>query len=289
MNLTTHWIFAIALGIAIFHNIEIALIISLGALIPDLDREYLFVAKNFIGRHQLHRALFHNLFLIGALYFVNPFLSLGALSHSSLDTLTSATDRGAEVFFPVTRILKKFYFSIRGTPLTTTKQASWWVEDPWALLKASSDRDLQEPTQQAWRRSYGPFKNSRVADWGIFFGSLVFLLMIYFGNKGSMFSLSNFHFGIFISLAGIAVFYLLGEIWRRRIIDNERQLNQYFVLTVLILGLIFFVGGGYFFVFAFPGFPNLTLPGYALVSALVGIILGYLFVRFRKEYADLSM
>lgn len=35
----THWILALALGIGIFHNIEIALIMSIGALIPDLDRE----------------------------------------------------------------------------------------------------------------------------------------------------------------------------------------------------------------------------------------------------------
>ena len=99
MNLTTHWIFALALGIAIFRNVEIALIMSIGALIPDLDREYLFVAKSFIGKHQLHRALFHNFFLIGVIYFVNPFLALGALSHSLLDMFTSATDRGAEVLF----------------------------------------------------------------------------------------------------------------------------------------------------------------------------------------------
>jgi hypothetical protein len=288
MNLTTHWILALALGIAIFRNVEIALIVSIGALIPDLDREYLFVAKNFIGRHQLHRALFHNFFLIGALYFVNPFLSLGALSHSLLDMSTSATDRGSEVLFPLTRIVKRFYFDIQGVS-QTSKRSSWWVEDPWTLLEKTSDRDLQEPKQQAWRRSYGPFKNSRVVDWGIFFGSLIFLSLIYFGSKGGLFSMSNFHLGSFIPLIGIATFYVLGEIWRRRIIDNERQLNRYVVLTILILGLIVLVAGGYWFVFAFPGFPNLTLPGYALISAIVGIILGYFFVRLRKNYPDLSM
>ena len=52
MNLTTHWVLAVVLGVAIFHNIEIALIMSIGALIPDIDREYFFVAKNFIGRHR---------------------------------------------------------------------------------------------------------------------------------------------------------------------------------------------------------------------------------------------
>ncbi len=288
LNLTTHWVLALALGIALFGNVEIALIMSIGALIPDLDREYLFVAKTFIGKHQLHRALFHNFFIIGALYFVNPFLSLGALSHSLLDTLTSATDRGAELFFPLTRVVKKFYFSIRGEP-QISKQTSWWVEDPWTLLKNTSDRDLQEPTLQAWRRSYGPFKNSRVVDWGIFFGSLVFLGLIYFESKGSLFSIAHFHFGSFLPLFGIAVFYGLGEVWRRKIIDNERELNRNVVLALLILGLIVLLVGGYLYVLSFPGIPNLTLPGYTLISALVGITVAYFFVKLRKDYSDLSM
>lgn len=287
MNLTTHWVLAIALGIAIFGNVEIALIMSIGALIPDLDREYLFVAKSFIGRHQLHRALFHNFFFLGALYFVNPFLSVGALSHSLLDMLTSATDRGAEVLFPLTRIVKTFYYSIRGEP-QISKQSSWWVEDPWTLLEKTSDRDLQEPTQQPWRRSYGPFKNSRVVDWGIFFGSLIFLFLTYFESKG-LFSMSHFHTGSFLPLIGIAVFYGLGELWRRRIIDNEHELNRYLVLTFLILGLIVLLIGGYLYVFAFPGFPNMILPSYVFVSAVVGFILGYLFVKLRSSYPDLSM
>src|SRR5579862_8592 len=123
MNLTTHWVLSFVLGVAIFHNIEIALIMSIGALIPDLDREYFFVAKNFIGRHQLHRSLFHNFLFIGILYLINPYLSLWALSHSLLDMFTSATDRGSEVFFPFTRIVKKFYYNIQGAP-QIAKQSS---------------------------------------------------------------------------------------------------------------------------------------------------------------------
>ena len=88
MNLTTHWVLAVAIGVGVFHNVQVALVMSVGALIPDLDREYLFVAKSFIGRHQLHRSLFHNFFLVGALYVLNPFLALGALTHSALDMLT---------------------------------------------------------------------------------------------------------------------------------------------------------------------------------------------------------
>ena len=187
------------------------------------------------------------------------------------------------MFFPFTRIVKKFYYSIQGES-QIAKQSSWWVEDPWTLLEKTSDRDLQEPKEQAWRRSYGPFKNSRVVDWGIFFGSVIFLPVSYAAVGPSLFSMSNFDVRSLIPLVGIAIFYGLGEMWRRRIIDNEPQLNRYLVLSVLIIGLIVLVGGGYEYVFAFPGLPNLTLPAYGLISGVIGIILGYFFVRIRKNY-----
>jgi len=145
MNLTTHSVVAFALGIALFHNVGVALAITIGALIPDLDREYLFVAKDFIGKHQLHRSLFHNFLFIALLYFLNPFLALGALSHSLLDAFTSATDRGVELFFPFTRLVKYFRFDIEGDQENTSQKPQWWVEDPCTLLNKTTDRDLQEP------------------------------------------------------------------------------------------------------------------------------------------------
>src|SRR5208337_3027412 len=125
---------------------------------------------------QLHRSLFHNFLFIGILYVLNPFLALGALSHSLLDSFTSATDRGVELLFPFSRIVKGFKFDIEGNDQNPSKnppkKTQWWVEDPWTLLEKTTDRDLQEPTHQPWRRSYGPFRNSRIVDWGIFTGSL---------------------------------------------------------------------------------------------------------------------
>jgi len=105
--------------------------------------------------------------------------------------LTSATDRGSEVLFPFTRIVRPFHYQIEGTEIPHPKRAEWWVEDPWRLLEKTSDRDLQEPCQQPWRRSYGPFKNSRVVDWGIFFASFSFLAIIYVTSR-SFFSSTGF-------------------------------------------------------------------------------------------------
>ena len=222
MNLTTHAVVAFAVGITFFHNVPVALNMTIGALIPDLDREYLFIAKKKIEQYQLHRSLFHNLLWIGFLYVLNPFLALGALSHSLLDSFTSATDRGVELLFPFTRLINGYYYNIKGTEADNDKKRKWWVEDPWALLKNTSDRDLQEPTKQPWRRSYGPFRNSRIVDWAIFFASLIFLVVLYFGVSGS-YSLSGYNGWLIVSFVGIAVFYGLGEVYRRKLIKDKQE------------------------------------------------------------------
>jgi LexA-binding, inner membrane-associated putative hydrolase len=289
MNLTTHWAVALALGIAIFHNVEIALVMSIGALIPDLDREYLFVARDFIARHQLHRSLFHNFFFIAILYFINPFLSLGALTHSLLDMFTSATDRGAELLYPLTRLVGKYYYTIEGEKPDPKKKTASWVEDPWRLLKSTSDRDLQEPTEQPWRRSYGPFKNSRVVDWGIFFSSLIFLPVSYFGSSASLYSTSGFSWYSLIPLVGIGIFYGLGEWWRRRLIATHPEETNWKVLIILLVGLVVFFLGGYYFLYAPPAIPDLTIYGYGAISVVIGFVISYAFVKARKKYEDLSL
>jgi membrane-bound metal-dependent hydrolase YbcI (DUF457 family) len=288
MNLTTHWALALALGIGLFHRVEIALVMSIGALIPDLDRECLFVARDFIGRHQLHRALFHNFFLIAVLYFINPFLSLGALTHSLLDMFTSATDRGAEMMYPLTRVVGKYSHTIEGDKPTTTKTAAWWVEDPWRLLQKTSDRDLQEPLEQSWKRSYGPFKNSGVVDWGIFFGSLVFLAIASAASGGSLYSWSGFNSLTLIPLGGIAIFYVLGEWWRRKIVATHPDETNWLVLAVLIVGLIVFFVGGYLSLLSPVPLPATPISIYAILAGLIGFAISYFFVKERKKYQELS-
>ncbi|MDE1852570.1 MAG: metal-dependent hydrolase [Thaumarchaeota archaeon] len=289
MNLTTHWVLALAIGIGFFHNVQIAMVMSIGALIPDLDREYLFVAKDFIGRHQLHRSLFHNFFVIGLLYLWNPFLSLGALTHSALDMFTSATDRGVELLFPLTRLVKSFHYDIEGNLVPDhQKEAEWWVEDPWTLMQKTTDRDLREPTGQAWRRSYGPFKNSRVFDWGIFFGSIIFLAADYAVIGSSSFSLSGYNPLVFISLAGIGIFYGLGEWWRRKLLGKSDEQTNHSVLGILFIGLVLFVIGAAYLLQP-PQVPDLRLAAVVGISTLVGLAAGYVLVKLRKSYNDLSL
>ena len=291
MNLTTHAVVAFALGVAFFHNIGVALVIVIGAMVPDLDREYLFVAKNFIGKHQLHRSLFHNFLFIGILYLLNPFFALGVLSHSLLDSFTSATDRGVELLFPFNRLVKGFMYNIEGDETGNPKKAQWWVEDPWTLLEKTTDRDLQEPTHQPWRRSYGPFRNSRVVDWGIFIGSLFFLAILVVTQK-SLFSLSGFNAWLILSIVGIGIFYALGEQYRKHLLQIKKQgisvETNWSVLAVLLAGIAIFLFGGYEGQLLKLHVPDLTFAAYAFVSIIIGLVISYLVLRAVKN-RDTSM
>ena len=291
MNLTTHTVVGFALGIAVFQNVQIALVMSIGALIPDLDREYLFIAKDKIGEYQLHRALFHNFFFIALLSLLNPFLGFGALTHVLLDMSTTATDRGAEVLFPITRVRKGFLHSIDGDAPNAEKKTKWWVEDPWGLLQKTSDRDLGEPEHQAWRRMYGPFKNSRVADWGIFFTAITFSLIVWGMSNGSAYSLSGFANGVFISAGGIGTFYTLGEWWRKRPIEKQNAGRvRWYVLAILLAGLAVFAYGMEFLFLPVPlsNYAYSTML-YALVSSVIGLAAGYALVKVRQKEQEITI
>src|SRR5438445_13876283 len=101
---------------------------------------------------------------------------------------TSATDRGAEILFPLTRLVRGFLWDIDAKTQKKDRKLKWWVEDPWRLLKKTSDRDLSEPENQPWGRFYGPFKNSRIVDWGISFASIIFLRPLYPTEQTAAFS-----------------------------------------------------------------------------------------------------
>jgi hypothetical protein len=292
LNLTTHTVLGFALGLALFHNFQLAIIMAIGALIPDLDREYLFIAKNKIGQYQLHRALFHNFFFIAFLFFiVNPYLGLGALSHSLLDMSTTATDRGAEVLFPLTRIYKGFLFSIDGDAPSQNQKTKWWVEDPWGLLEKTSDRDLQEPGHQPWRRMYGPFKNSRIVDWGIFFSAIIFSLLSLGLGGVRTYSVWSLNPWTPVSALGIGIFYILGEWWRKRPVEKQTVTSsRRLVLGVLIAGLAIFILGLHFLFHPFiPPSYILMMISYALPSSIVGLVAGFILVKARQKSEEITV
>ncbi len=258
-----------------------------GAFIPDLDREHLFIARKKWAELQLHRALFHNFFFLGGLYLFNPYLALGAFSHVMLDMGTTATDRGAEVLFPVTRFVRGFLWDIEAKSKKKDRKLKWWVEDPWRLLKKTSDRDLSEPEDQPWGRFYGPFKNSKIVDWGVFFGSIVFLPLLYVTDQTAFFSSGGLSGYTFISLFGVFIFYGLGEWWRRRLRKRYSASHlRWLVLVILIIGLmIFLIGSIYLYSPAqIPPIIIVAVVFNGVIAGTIGLAFAYAFVRFRDKH-----
>ncbi len=157
----------------------------------------------------------------------------------------------------------------------------------------TTDRDLQEPTHQPWRRFYGPFRNSRVVDWGIFSASLVFLIIIFATKGTSGFSVSGFNNWVILSFGGISVFYALGELYRRRSL-NLKKLGleppdtNWYVLAILIAGIALFIFGGLEAQLFQPRLPDLTLIAYALISLIIGLVISYFALKLSKN-KDLSL
>jgi hypothetical protein len=259
----------------------------IGAFIPDLDREHLFIARKKWAELQLHRALFHNFFFLGGLYLFNPYLGLGAFTHVMLDMGTTATDRGAEVLFPVTRLVRGFLWDIEGKTQKKDRKLKWWVEDPWRLLKKTSDQDLSEPEDQPWGRFYGPFKNSRIVDWGIFFGSIIFLLLLYATDQTAFFSSAGFSGYTLISLIGVFIFYGLGEWWRKKLRKRYSATHlRSLVLAILIIGLVvFLIGSTYLYSPAqIPPTIIVAVVINGVIAGTLGLMLAYVFVRFRDKH-----
>jgi hypothetical protein len=180
LDLYTHWFFGFAIGLVFFGRPEIAFLIGLGALIPDLDREYWFIPAKQYRDEQLHRALFHNVFIMAVAYLGSPFLSLGIFLHTLLDSFTTVKDRGCEWFFPVTRWVKRGRKDADGhdEPLDPTEHVYFYQEDPNGLLE-NPNPDLRKHGDRPvpWRRTYGPALNSQLLDRGFLFGSIAIILI----------------------------------------------------------------------------------------------------------------
>ncbi len=312
MNITTHAVVGFLLGIVLFRNVELAVIMLMGAVIPDLDREYFFWKRDSFRVLQLHRALLHNVVVAAVLYVLNPLLALGALSHYFLDMFTSATDRGIEGLFPFTRFvggwlyciegeyadgIRKFRYRLKPEDTDGAKKSKWWVEDPWRLLYETSDVDLREPNPQPWRRSYGPFKNDRVVDWGIFAGSVLFLILLSVPvtSRTTFFSSAGFnlpHLVSFIVAFGvIAIFFWIGERSRKQSAEPQLKLTNWPVdITLLVLVILFFAGGFFGEVFSLhlPSTLTILLLVAAISSIIIGLLVSYSWKKLRKS-EDISL
>lgn len=255
MELTTHAVFAFAVGLIFFGRLDIALLVMLGALIPDLDREYWFVRTRKYQEEQPHRARFHNVFIMAIGYLLSPFFALGIFLHALQDSFTTVKDRGAEWFFPLTRLIKRGELDAKGNvePNIEPGKLYFYQEDPKGIIE-HADPDLQEPDDKPtpWRRVYGPALNSCLLDRGFLFGSIFLILFWLFMPDLShldIFAMPiSFYYPFFAAFAFFGLIYLSGELDRRdrkkplkiiptTMIENNNVLKKpFFVASFFFLG-----------------------------------------------------
>ena len=224
MNLPTHITFGALIGALFFGRWDIMLLVAIGSVLPDMDREYGFFSKNYFREHQLHRALYHNFVFIAIVALINPYLAIGAFCHTLLDGLNTAKDRGVEWLYPFSRLVKKARYDHDGKKLAFDIKTKLYMyqNDPVELTRKTA-ADMKDYTLRPWRRIYGPFHSGGILDIGILVGSIALILFL---TLLSVFGIRtfidfyqppysfNFLEPVFFGVLGISLVLGVGEIKR---------------------------------------------------------------------------
>ena len=230
MNLPTHIMFGALIGALFFGRWDIILLVAVGSVLPDMDREYGFFSKDYFREHQLHRAIYHNFFFIMILFLVSPYIALGAFCHTLLDGINTAKDRGVEWLYPFSRLVTKARYDHGGKKIAFDLKTRLYMYqiDPVELTR-KTDEDMKDFTLRPWRRIYGPFYSGGILDMGLLFGStalnLFLVLLSVFGVRTFIdfyqppFSLT-FIGPLSISILGISLVLAVGE--TKRHIEAKR-------------------------------------------------------------------
>ncbi len=275
MDLPSHLSFGLAIGLVFFGNSpEIVLLIGLGTLIPDLDREYWYVRRQVYAEEQYHRARFHNVFMILVGYLVNPFFSLGIFLHMLQDSFTTAKDRGVEWFYPLTRLVKRGMYdqTMSQRKPDPSVKVYFYQEDVLGYVNAA-DPDLREGDQPVpWRRVYGFAQNGHLLDRGFMVGSLA-VIAIWLAYP---FGFAHAH-----QFSEVAVLFAAGETQRRDKLPKLPQLKPFQVpLFVIGIGLL----AVWFVLFRFEmlsNLENILADPIPLLAGVVAIpVISFILVRY---------
>jgi hypothetical protein len=218
--------FGALIGALFFGRWDLICLVSIGAVLPDLDREYGFFSKDYFRDHQLHRALYHNIFFIGIVFLISPYLAIGAFSHTLLDAINTAKDRGVEWLYPFSRLVKKARYDHDGKKIEVDPKIKVYMyqNDPVELTRKTAE-DMKDFTLKPWRRIYGPFYSGGILDTGIFVGSTAIILFLALLSVLGVRTFIDFYhpqvgfnfIGPFsIGVLGIALVLGIGE-WKRHI------------------------------------------------------------------------
>ncbi|MGD0028409.1 MAG: metal-dependent hydrolase [Candidatus Bathyarchaeia archaeon] len=254
MNLPTHIMFGALIGALFFGRWDIILLVAIGSVLPDMDREYGFFSKDYFREHQLHRALYHNFVFIGILFLINPYLAIGAFCHTLLDAINTAKDRGVEWLYPFSRLVKKARYDHEGKKIAPDIKTKVYMyqNDPVELTRKTAE-DMKDYTLRPWRRIYGPFYSGGILDIGIFVGSTALILFLallsVFGVRTFIdfyhpkFSF-NFIGPLSIGVLGISLVLGVGEIKRHIEAKKTRSPPMLWKLSFFLsLSLIAFGAG----------------------------------------------
>jgi hypothetical protein len=249
MNLHTHVMFGILVGALFFGRPEIMLMIGVGSAIPDLDREYGFFSKESFRRRQIHRALLHNFLCIAILYFINPYFGIGAFLHAFLDSLTTTRDRGVEWLYPFSRLVTKAVYDSDGSRLELDPtHRIYFLQNDLPRLTRRTTKDIkpgEKPLPN--RRTYGPALSGKFLDRSLFYGSAALtLLLLLFSVLGfkQFIDLSFNEFSLSLTLpllvgaVGVFLNFLVGELDRKRLIDNAKSYRTYKATFYLTFGIM---------------------------------------------------
>jgi hypothetical protein len=243
--------FGILVGALFFGRPEIMLMVGVGSAIPDLDREYGFFSKESFRRRQIHRALFHNFLFIAIVYLINPYLGVGAFLHTFLDSLTTTRDRGVEWLYPFSRLVKKAAYDSDGNKLELDpKHKIYFLQNDLPGLTRRTTKDIKPgelPLPN--RRTYGPALSGKLLDRSFLFGSAALtLLLLLFSALGfqqfidlsfNKFSLS-LTLPLLVGAVGVFLNFFIGELDRKRLIDNAKSYRTYKATFYLTAGMMVF-------------------------------------------------
>ncbi|MHB1908956.1 MAG: metal-dependent hydrolase [Nitrososphaerales archaeon] len=249
MNFTTHVMFGVLVAAIFFGKPDIILLVGIGSAIPDLDREYGFLSKESFRKRQVHRALCHNFLFLGMLYLVNPFLALGAFLHTFLDALTTARDRGVEWLYPFSRLVDKAVYDFNGNRMDLDPEKKiYFLQNEMPVLTEKTTKDLKPSGKTLpWRRTYGPALSGRLLDQGVFFGSLVLTLVLFFFSALGTYQFIDltirpvnlpFDIPLLVGALGIILNFVGGEIDRKKLMKNFKPDPVYKGLFYLSIGIM---------------------------------------------------
>ena len=301
MNLPTHIVFGALIGALFFGRWDIMLLVAIGSVLPDMDREYGFFSKDYFRQHQLHRALYHNFVFIAIVTLVSPYLALGAFCHTLLDGLNTAKDRGVEWLYPFSRLVKKARYDHDGKKIAFDLKTKLYMyqNDPVELTRKTAE-DMKDYTLRPWRRIYGPFYSGGILDIGILVGSIALILFL---TLLSIFGIRNFidfyqpsysfNFIGPMSFGVLGISLVLGMGEAKRHLEAKRpsrtppmlyKLSFFFSLSLIAFGVAL---GGYLNPGSFNAFTG-NLP-YLAAGILVVLLTAFIILKIFSSRSIASM